>query len=104
MSKPLWIPLKTEYFLAFERGEKTTEYRLYGGPWREHTCWVGRETVLGLGYSGRRLRAVVTGFEAKVMETQIYGQATHALIHLRVLGPLEPAAAALPRTGSLFPT
>jgi hypothetical protein len=34
MSKPLFIPLKAEFFEAFERGEKDTEYRVYG-PRRE---------------------------------------------------------------------
>ena len=104
MNKPLWIPLKTEYFIAFERGEKTTEFRLYGGQWCARNCYAGRPVVLGHGYSGRRLRAVVTGFETQVMDSQIYGrQKRLALIHLRVLGPLE-SEAALPKTGNLFPT
>ena len=31
--KPLFIPLKAEFFNAFERGEKTAEYRVYGPRW-----------------------------------------------------------------------
>lgn len=89
MSKPLWIPLRTEYFKAFERGEKTIEYRRYGGRWTERSCAIGREAILGHGYSGQgRLRAVVTGFEIRVMDSAIYGPAQQlALIHLRVIGP-----------------
>lgn len=101
MSRYLWIPLKTEYFLAFERGEKTTEYRLYGGQWTERTCYGGRPAVLGHGYSGRRLHAVVTGFETRVMDSDIYGrQKRLALIHLQVLGPV--GGQAVPQTASLF--
>ncbi|MGA8094767.1 MAG: hypothetical protein WB823_10945, partial [Steroidobacteraceae bacterium] len=92
--KPLWIPLKTEYFLAFERGEKTVEYRLYGGPWTERTIVPGRPAVLGHGYSGRRLSATVTKLEKHVMDTQIYGTGKLiACIHLQVHGPLAEGAA-----------
>lgn len=100
--KHLWIPLKTEYFLAFERGEKTIEYRLYGSQWTERTCFEGRPAVLGHGYSGRRLRAVVTGFETRVMDSDTYGREKRlALIHLQVLGPVRAAAG--PETRALFP-
>lgn len=58
----LFIPLKTEFFLAFERGEKTVEFRPYGPRWNARTCAVGRPVVLSLGYSGRRLRGVAAGF------------------------------------------
>lgn len=33
--KPLFIPIKREFFEAFERGDKTHEYRLYGPRWNE---------------------------------------------------------------------
>ena len=63
-SKPLFIPLKTEFFEAFENGTKDTEYRLYGPRWNERTCVVGREVVLSHGYGNkRRLRGIVAGFE-----------------------------------------
>lgn len=70
--KPLFIPLKAEYFEAFERGEKKVEYRKYtpndardSGPrWNEVTCAVGRPVVLSYGYGKkRRLRGVITSFE-----------------------------------------
>lgn len=39
--KSLFVPLKKEYYEAFECGEKTVEYRAYGPRWNEKTCWVG---------------------------------------------------------------
>lgn len=59
--KPLFVPLKTEWFRAFERGEKTTEYRLYGARWNESTCIPGRAVTLSHGYSGARIGATVIG-------------------------------------------
>lgn len=61
--KPLFIPLKRKFFEAFERGEKTTEYRLRGPRWNADTCPLGREVILSLGYGKqRRLRGVIVGF------------------------------------------
>lgn len=57
--KPLFVPLKTEWFRAFERGEKTTEFRLYGPRWNESTCIPGRQVTLSHGYSGERISAEV---------------------------------------------
>lgn len=48
--KPLFIPLKAEYFYQFKRGEKHVEMRKYGPRWNEKTCKVGREVTLSLGY------------------------------------------------------
>lgn len=59
--KPLFVPLKTEYFRAFERGEKTIEYRAYGARWNERTCTRGRDVTLSHGYSGARLYGRVRG-------------------------------------------
>lgn len=60
---PLFIPLKTEYFEAFERGEKTDELRLYGPRWNERTCPPGRAVVLSKGYGKKsRLRGRITAF------------------------------------------
>jgi hypothetical protein len=62
-NKPLFVPLKSEYFNAFRDGSKTTEYRPYGPRWNERTCLVGRSVVLSRGYGKRdRLRGVVSGF------------------------------------------
>lgn len=48
--KPLFVPLKTEYFNAFADGSKTDELRRYGPRWNEKTCAVGRDVVLSKGY------------------------------------------------------
>ena len=69
--KPLFIPLKTEFFEAFEAGTKTTEFRPYGPRWNERTCMVGREVVLSHGYgTRRRLHGVVAGFERSTEPTR----------------------------------
>ena len=61
--KPLFIPLKTEFFNGFCMGVKTHEYRLYGPLWNERTCRAGRRVVLSKGYGKReRLYGVVKSF------------------------------------------
>lgn len=55
--KPLFVPLKSRYFRAFESGVKTVEYRRCGRGWNERTCWIGRPVTLSHGYSGARLTA-----------------------------------------------
>lgn len=81
--KPLFIPLKTEYFRAFQSGTKEVEYRQYGSRWNERTCQVGRPVVLSHGYGKReRLQGVVSGFSVDTNPTQIaawrevYGEST----------------------------
>lgn len=69
--KPLFIPLKAQHFDAFERGEKTTEYRLYGPRWNETTCRPGRHVVLSRGYGKqRRLLGKITAFAHGDMPTK----------------------------------
>lgn len=61
--KPLFIPLKTEFYEAFERGDKHSELRLYGPRWNENTCPPGRPVILSKGYGKQhRLRGVVMEF------------------------------------------
>ncbi|MFZ5698756.1 MAG: hypothetical protein ACOY9J_08610 [Pseudomonadota bacterium] len=61
--KPLFIPLKSEYFDAFARGEKTTEYRRWSARWCATSCVIGREVILSKGYGNKyRLRGVITSF------------------------------------------
>ena len=48
--KPLFIPLKAEYYEAFKNGSKTEELRIYGPRWNHKTCVVGRYVVLSKGY------------------------------------------------------
>ena len=68
--KPLFIPLKTEYYRAFEDGTKTTEYRRYGALWNERTCRIGRDVVLSHGYGKQsRMMGTVIGFKREVMDS-----------------------------------
>jgi hypothetical protein len=61
--KPLFIPLKKEFFEAFERGEKSEEFRLYGNRWNEKNCPLGRSVVLSCGYGkSRRLGGFIFNF------------------------------------------
>jgi hypothetical protein len=89
--KPLFIPLRTEWFEQFERGEKDTEYRLYGKRWNERTCRIGRTATLSHGYGkARRMTKRVVGFrklarsEAPEAAKQIFPDAAFiAAIELR---------------------
>lgn len=48
--KPLFIPLKTEFYDRFADGSKTEELRLHGPRWNENTCRIGRAVTLSKGY------------------------------------------------------
>jgi hypothetical protein len=66
LERPLFVPLRTEFYLAFAEGRKTSELRRYGARWNERTCRVGRRVVLSHGYHSPRhprLHGVVIGFE-----------------------------------------
>lgn len=70
LQKPLFIPLKTEYFEAFKAGTKDTEYRWYGPRWNEDTCRRGRSVVLSKGYGkAHRLEGTITGFAMQYMNS-----------------------------------
>ena len=72
MTKPLFIPLKREYFEAFRTGDKTEEFRPEGARWNARTCYVGRPVVLSLGYgTAHRMTGVVTGFRTSVEPTEM---------------------------------
>lgn len=60
--KPLFIPLRAEWFRAFTAGIKDVEYRAYGPRWNEKTCQIGRSAVLAYGYGWPRLEKRVTSF------------------------------------------
>lgn len=82
--KPLFIPLKKEWYLRFKDGSKTIEYRAYGPRWNEKTCYQGREAVLSNGYTNKNsLHAVIDQFEvisitdAPMAAREIYPKATH---------------------------
>lgn len=72
-SKPIFIPLKREYFEAFERGEKTTEYRKRGPLWDATRCRPGRSVTLSLGYTKRRLFGVITAFSYDTCPAKLPG-------------------------------
>ena len=64
MTKPLFIPLRTEYFDAFCDGSKDTEFRPYGPRWNESTCWLGRPVTLSKGYGKKHRRTGrIVGFK-----------------------------------------
>ena len=68
---PLFIPLCREWFEKFERGEKTTEFRVYGPRWNERTCAPGRSVTLSLGYGKkRRICGTIKGIR-KIHEFQL---------------------------------
>lgn len=68
--KPLFIPLKREFYEAFKAGVKVTEYRRFGPRWNAGTCWLGRPVVLSLGYGKKhRMTGRVEQFSTKVMDT-----------------------------------
>lgn len=72
--KPLFIPLKKEYYEAFDRGEKTTEYRLYGLRWNGVTCKLGRSVVLSCGYGkSRRIKGIINSFSIEYITFKIPG-------------------------------
>lgn len=94
--KPLFIPLKTEWFREFEAGTKDTEYRAYGPRWNENTCRVGRAATISHGYNGKRLSRVVACFtklaaaDAPAVARVIYPAASHiAAIHMPVTASTE---------------
>lgn len=63
--KPLFIPLKREFFEAFCSGVKKIEFRKYGPRWNERTCKPGRGVILSLGYGkANRVRGCIVDFKA----------------------------------------
>ena len=79
MDKPLFIPLKRQWFDAFARGEKHAEWRRYGGQWNERTCRIGRAVTLSLGYTHTRIAGEITSFAvcpATGPAAELYGEET----------------------------
>jgi len=70
MSKPLFVPLMTQYYDAFASGQKHEELRLYGKRWNEKTCPVGREVILSKGYGKQnRMKARIWEFRKRDPKT-----------------------------------
>src|SRR5690554_5605178 len=86
-AKPLFVPLKTEYFEQFKSGEKRDELRLYGKRWNEETCTPGRQVILSKGYGKHeRLKGVIWKFKRQHGAT--FGSTYKASI-LKVYGTLD---------------
>lgn len=88
---PLFIPLKSEYYEAFEDGSKTVEYRLHGNRWHRGTCWAGRPVTLSKGYGKKhRLSRVIKNVwltdsinldpYIQIAIAEIYGAGQHGII------------------------
>ena len=83
----LFVPLKTEFFEAFEAGKKREELRCYGPRWNEQTCPIGRGVVLSRGYGKQaRLRGRVARFKRQHGST--FGSTYRASIE-RLYGTLD---------------
>lgn len=62
-ARPLFIPLKREYYDCFAARTKNVEFRPFGPRWNFGTCQIGRRVVLSLGYgTAHRLTGVVQSF------------------------------------------
>ena len=85
--KPMFIPLKTEYFEAFADGSKREELRRYGPRWNEKTCPVCRDVVLSKGY-GKRHRMTGRIWKFKRQHGSTFGSTYRAAI-LDVFGTLD---------------
>jgi hypothetical protein len=85
--KPLFIPLKAEFFDAFASGRKTAELRRYGPRWNERTCTVGRPVVLSRGY-GRESRLNGSVVHFKKQHGTLFGSGYKASIQ-RIYGTLD---------------
>lgn len=85
--KPMFIPLKAEYFDAFADGSKREELRRYGPRWNERTCSVGRQVVLSKGY-GKQSRMAGRIWKFKQQHGSLFGSTYKAAI-LHVFGTLD---------------
>lgn len=72
--RPLFIPLKAEHYDAFDRGQKTEEYRQRGQRWNIETCRIGRRVILSRGYGKKhRLTGVITGCHYDTLPSRLPG-------------------------------
>lgn len=79
---PLFIPLKGEFYDAFNAGTKDTEYRLAGGRWNGRTCAVGRPVILSRGYGkARRQAGTVRAFTERWL-TDLDAEVRDSLRHI----------------------
>jgi hypothetical protein len=85
--KPLFIPLKAEFYERFKSGEKRSELRLYGPRWNERTCTPGRDVILSCGYGkAKRLTGKIALFLKR--DARTFGS-TYQEDVLKVYGSLD---------------
>ena len=77
--KPLFIPLKSEYYDAFANGTKRDELRRYGPRWNHGTCTVGRTVVLSKGY-GKANRMMGKIIKFKRQHGTLFGSSYKGII------------------------
>lgn len=61
--RPVFLPLRAEFFRAFAAGTKTVEWRKFGPRFNERTLWVGKRVTLSNGYSRDRLTGRIVQLE-----------------------------------------
>ncbi len=86
-ARALFIPLKAEFFDAFESGAKTEELRRFGPRWNERTCIVGRAVTLSRGY-GKAQRLTGRIWRFKKQHGSTFGSTYRASIE-RIYGTLD---------------
>jgi hypothetical protein len=78
--KPIFIPLKEEYYKAFASGDKSAEMRRYGGSWNENNCRAGRKVVISKGYGKKeRMLGNIIGLK-RLHGTQFEGKERDAIL------------------------
>lgn len=85
--KPLFVPLKAEFFDAFASGAKSEELRRYGPRWNERVCRIGRGVVLSRGY-GKQSRLSGRIWKFKKQRGETFGSTYRAAIE-RTFGTLD---------------
>lgn len=59
-ARPLFVPLRREWFDSFRAGTKAEEVRRVSPQFNGRRVWPGRPVILSLGYSGRqRMHGIV---------------------------------------------
>lgn len=91
--RPLFIPLRAEFYEAFLNGTKLDELRRYGPRWNERTCAVGRPVVLSRGY-GKAHRLTGRVWKFKQQHGTTFGSTYRASIE-RIYGTLNVVIACI---------
>ena len=92
-ARPLFIPLKAEFFDAFANGTKRDELRIYGPRWNERVCAVGRPVILSRGY-GKHARLDGRIWNFKKQHGTTFGSTYRASLE-RIYGTLNLVVACI---------